>query len=195
MGPFMPTAQAPMSPFMPAAQAPMSQAGGVAAIGDPHLTNIYGQRFDLMRPGMYVLIHIPREAPVESTLLRVTADARRLGGACADLYFQEMNITGAWVNAQYAGGLHFQAWKVLDEKPSWVKFGKVQIKVAHGHTRQGILYLNFYVKHLDHAGFAVGGLLGEDDHLEAATPSKACVHQISFFQIAALNESNAPVFP
>merc|ERR1719424_2294371 len=130
-----------------------------------------------MRPDKYVLIHIPRDAPVESTFLRVEADARRLGGACADVYFQEMNITGAWVNAQYVGGLHFQARKVLAEKASWVKFGKVQIKVAHGHTQQGILYLNVYVKHLGHAGFAVGGLLGGDDHSGAATPPKACVHQ------------------
>jgi hypothetical protein len=157
----------------------MSVAGGVAAIGDPHLTNVYGQRFDLMRPGQYVLIHIPRGAPVENTLLRVEADARRLGGACADLYFQEMNVTGAWVNAQYAGGLHFEAHKGPDKKTSWVTIGRVQIKVAHGHTQHGILYLNFYVKHLGNAGFDVGGLLGEDDHLEAATPSKACSHQTS----------------
>jgi hypothetical protein len=162
-----------------AAGAGMSAAGGVAAIGDPHLTNVYGQRFDLMRPGQYVLVNIPRGASAENTLLRVEADARRLGGACADLYFQEMNVTGAWVNAQYAGGLHFQAQNVLDKKPSWVTFGKVQIKVAHGHTQQGTLYLNFYVKHLGQAGFEVGGLLGEDDHLEAATPSKACSHQTS----------------
>jgi len=172
----------------------MAGAGGMAAVGDPHLTNIYGQRFDLMRPGLYVLIHIPREAPVESTLLRVEADARRLGGACADLYFQELNITGAWVNAQYTGRLHFQARKVLDEKANWLKFGKVQIKVAHGHTQQGILYLNFYVKHLGHTGFAVGGLLGEDDHLEASIPPKECVHQTSLLQIAALSEHSVPVF-
>ena len=39
---------------------------------------------------------------------------------------------------------------------------------------KGVTYLNFYVKHLDRAGFAVGGLLGEDDHGEAATPSAGC---------------------
>ena len=39
---------------------------------------------------------------------------------------------------------------------------------------KGVTYLNFYVKHLGRAGFAVGGLLGEDDHGEAATPSAGC---------------------
>jgi len=189
----MSTAQAPMSTAASAQMAPaggvVSPAGGVAAVGDPHLTNIFGQRFDLMKPGKYVLIQIPQGALDESTLLRVEADARRLGGACADLYFQDINVTGAWVNAKDGGGLHFQARKVLDEKTNWVNFGKVQIKIAHGHTQQGILYLNVYVKHLANTGFVVGGLLGEDDHLEAATPPKACVHQVSLLQIAAVNDT------
>ena len=34
--------------------------------------------------------------------------------------------------------------------------------------------MNVYVKHLEWAGFAVGGLLGEDDHVDAATPGEGC---------------------
>ena len=62
-------------------------------------------------------------------------------------------------------------------------FGKVQVKVAHGHTRQGIQYLNFYVKHLGHAGFAVGGLLGEDDHKDVMIPPAICAHQTSLNKV------------
>jgi len=147
-----------------------------------------------MRPGKFVLIQIPKGERAEDALLRVQADTRRLGGQCADLYFQELNVTGAWAEAKYSGGLRFQARGELHEKPIWVKFGKVQIKVAYGRTNEGIQYLNFYVKHLGHAGFAVGGLLGDDDHKEAAKPSEACVHHTSLLQIAAPNEANMSVF-
>jgi len=94
-----------------------------------------------------------------------------------------INITGQWVEAKLAGGLRFQAPGVADESPNWMTFGKVQVKVAHGHTRQGIQYLNFYVKHLGHAGFAVGGLLGEDDHKDVMIPPAICAHQTSLNKV------------
>jgi len=166
-------------------------SGAISATGDPHLQNVHGERFDLMRPGKYVLIQIPKEELAENALLRVQADARRLGGQCADLYFQELNVTGAWAEASYTGGLRFQARGEAHEKPMWVKFGKVQIKVAYGVTNEGVQYLNFYVKHLGHAGFAVGGLLGEDDHKEAAMPSPACVHHTSLLQVGASEQREA----
>jgi len=162
------------------AATPIAAGGGVAATGDPHLQNVHGERFDLMKPGKHVLINIPRGSPVEKALLRVEAKASRLGGQCADMYFQEINITGQWVEAEVPDGLRFQAPGVADESRNWITFGKVQVKVAHGHTRQGIQYLNFYVKHLRNAGFAVGGLLGEDDHRAEMTPSKDCLHRVSF---------------
>ena len=87
------------------------------------------------------------------------------------------------MEAKLAGGLRFQAPGVADESPNWMTFGKVQVKVAHGHTRQGTQYLNFYVKHLGHAGFAVGGLLGEDDHKDVMIPPASCAHYISLFQV------------
>jgi len=131
-----------------------------------------------MRPGRHVLINIPKGDPVENALFRVEAEARRLGDQCADMYFQEINITGPWVEAQLAGGLRFQASGVTGESPKWMTFGKVQVKVAHGHTRQGVHYLNFYVKHLGHVGFAVGGLLGEDDHKDVMIPPTSCTNRV-----------------
>merc|ERR1740121_3385135 len=157
-------------------------AGGVAVTGDPHLQNIHGERFDLMRPGKHVLIHIPRGERVENSLLRVEAEARRLGAHCADMYFEELNLTGAWVEAKHTGGLRFQAQGMLDKKQTWIKTGKVELKVAHGRTHHGTQYLNFYVRHLGRTGFVVGGLLGEDDHRAAATPTQACLHQTSLVQ-------------
>jgi len=154
-------------------------AGGVAATGDPHLQNVYGERFDLMRPGKHTLLRIPLKQQVADALLRVEADAVHMGVQCTDMYFQELNITGAWAEAKRTGGFHFHADDGVDGAPSWEQFGKVEVKVAHGRTQEGSRYLNFYVKHLARTGFAVGGLLGEDDHSEAAMPLEACVQRHS----------------
>jgi hypothetical protein len=130
-----------------------------------------------MRPGKHTLIQIPRGQPAENALLDVEAKAVRLGNGCTEIYFQELNLTGAWVEAKWTGGLHFHAKDVNHGKSDWKHVGQVDVKVAHGHTLDGTQYLNIYFKHLGHVRFAVGGLLGEDDHTEAAKPSGACVRR------------------
>jgi len=156
-----------------------------AAVGDPHLQNMFGERFDLAKPGKSILVSIPRGTPVEDALLVVQADARQLGARCSDMYFQEINITGKWTNAD----LRYTAQVVNDETPQWSKFGPVELKVAHGHTEKGVTYLNLYVRHLGLAGAAVGGLLGEDDHTEAAAPSAACRKTMSLAKHATRSTS------
>jgi len=163
----------------PSSSSALPSSGGVAATGDPHLQNIHGERFDVMKPGRHVLIHIPRGEPAKSTLLRVEAEANRLGGQCSDMYFQRLNVTGAWAEATQPGGYHYESQSVVNETPDWISFGKLKLKVVHGRTQQGTPYLNFYVKHLGRAGHAVGGLLGEDDHSDAEAPPEACVQRLS----------------
>jgi len=148
-----------------------------SATGDPHLKNVHGERFDLMRQGKVVLINIPRGKPVEDALLVVGADVRRLGGHCAELYFQRLNVTGVWADEAHAGGFAFDAQTFREARAEWAKFGPLELKVVLGRTEKGIPYLNFLVKHLGAAGFDVGGLLGEDDHSEVATPEEQC-HKI-----------------
>jgi len=164
------------------APTPAPAPGPISAVGDPHLQNVHGERFDLMKPGKHVLINIPRGRQ-RNALLRVQADARQFGGHCTDMYFQELNITGAWVaSTKNIGGIHFSADDVVDGKATWEKFGKVELKVVHGRTRQGIQYLNLYVKHLDRTGLSVGGLLGEDDHSDAEVSPKECAQTLSLIQ-------------
>jgi len=160
----------------------VTKASGASATGDPHLQNIHGERFDLMRPGMSVLINIPRGTAAEDALLVVRANARHAGQQCSDMYFQELNVTGAWADAAQPGGFRFDAHDALDRKPTWMKLGPVGLKIVHGHTDMGIQYLNIFVKHLGRAGFPVGGLLGEDDHAEAAKPEAACQRTTSLSQ-------------
>jgi hypothetical protein len=162
------------------------------AIGDPHMQNIHGQRFDLMQPGLHALIQIPRGEPAEAALLRVEAEARHLGPACADVYFQSLNITGAWVDPRQAGGFRFRAQgsggRGLSE---WLKFGAVEAKVVRGQTRRGERYLNLHVRHLGEAGFSVGGLLGEDDHTVEATPVGACSRALALHQAGSVRRESS----
>jgi len=172
------------------------------AVGDPHLQNIHGQRFDLMRPGKHLLLTIPKGKP--NWFLRVEAQVRRMGAQCSDMYFQEINITGKWVDSgtKTRGGIFLQAQGGKDNKrkpgsvtslKGWKKFGPVELKVANGHTEQGIQYLNFYVKHLGRVGFVIGGLLGEDDHTAAATPVQSCQKVLSISKKLASQRHKASV--
>jgi hypothetical protein len=167
--------------LLPQASTPSAggAGAGASAVGDPHLQNIHGERFDLMKAGKHVLINIPRGAAADSALLRVQADARRAGGQCADMYFQKLNITGSWAEAKQARGYHYSASDRDIKAPKWVAFGKVELKVVHGRTDSGILYLNLYVKHLGRAGFAVGGLLGEDDHEDVSVAPESCAQRLA----------------
>ncbi|CAK0852786.1 unnamed protein product [Prorocentrum cordatum] len=194
-----------------------------SGFGDPHLTNMHGEHFDLYKQGVWghrpytdadpnqatswaqvwsmptpvprtgswatttvlcrrvygwrppqgvhTLIEVPRRARPEDVLLRVDADALRLGAACEDLYFEVVNITGRWTRLD--GGLQFFAQSGADNR-SWTQFGEVYLKVVRGHTASGIVYLNVFVKRLGRVSYPVGGLLGEDDHMAAATPGPEC---------------------
>jgi hypothetical protein len=161
-----------------------------SATGDPHLQNVHGERFDLMKEGKHILISIPRGESAELTLLRVQADARRLGGQCTDMYFQELNVTGSWAEAKHTDGYHYDASQSAVETPQWVEFGKVELKVVHGRTDSGLPYLNLYAKHLGRVGFAVGGLLGDDDHEDVSTPGAECMHRMSLQKIRARTYNN-----
>jgi hypothetical protein len=138
-----------------------------------------------MQAGRHVLIHIPRGAGTEGTLLRVEAEARSFGEACTEMYFQELNLTGRWTETRQDGGLRFRAAEAVPEEPKWLHFGRVDLKVVHGHTLKGVRYLNIYAKHLESTGFSVGGLLGEDDHSKVATPPAGCHRKVSLLALNA----------
>lgn len=154
----------------------------MSASGDPHLVNVQGQHFDLMKTGTHVLLHVPYLARPSNTLLRVEGDAERIGGACADTYFTSVNITGKWAEAKAhaccdANGLGFFFVAGTGKPHSgsrWMSFGKLQLKVVHGRTVGGTPYLNFFARNLKDTGFLVGGLLGEDDHGEEEAVSEVC---------------------
>lgn len=164
---------------------PIFNQQNVSATGDPHLQNIFGQRFDIMQPGRHVLLHIPRAASASATLLHVQADARHEGGQCADMYFKALNVTGAWVGTDG----HTYSADAPQKSHGWMTAGKVEFKVAWGHTLNGIQYLNFYVRHMKFVDHEIGGLLGMDDFKEAATSNAWCKDVIQLRQ--GISDRNA----
>ena len=124
------------------------------------------------------MLHIPKNADAQVTLLHVEAEVRLLTSSCMDMYFQVLNVTGAWAEAKQKGGLHFQAGETdSKEKSKWMSLGRVELKVVHGHTQEGLHYLNVFVRHLRRTGLVIGGLLGEDDHSQAAMSDPKCVRR------------------
>ncbi|CAK0841017.1 unnamed protein product [Prorocentrum cordatum] len=172
---------------------PGGAAGGATAVGDPHLQNIHGQRFDLMMPGKHVLVNVPRESDAENALLRVSAVASRLGGECQDIYFTELNITGFWAYAQRAGGYRFRAQRERSGSGKWFAVGKVWLKVVNAHTDAGTRYLNLFVKHLGRTGLAVGGLLGDGDHAGVSELPASCLKRMSLQRVSSSVSSAAPI--
>jgi len=152
------------------------EASEVSGTGDPHLRNLRGEHFDIYRPGVLPLLHVPRLAEPARTLLLVEADARRMSGVCS-IYFQVVTISGMWTNEskpiQFLANPHGapagRNWK------EWMRFGSIELKVAH--QTKGVDYLNVYARNVSKNGYEVGGLLGLDDHSAFATRPRECAHQ------------------
>jgi len=147
--------------------------------GDPHMQNMFGQRFDLMQQGKHTLVQIPRGARYEDSLLVVGAQVNRVGANCQDIYIIDVNVTGAWAEETGSGNLNFKAG--VDQphlEGKWLHFGPngyaVDLKLVQGKTNTKVTYLNVFVRNLAKVGRHVGGLLGEDSHELEAMPSFQC---------------------
>ncbi|CAK0818614.1 unnamed protein product [Prorocentrum cordatum] len=77
---FVPTPSPTSSPTMsPPSPTPAPAPAQSSAVGDPHMLNVHGERFDLTAPASHVWINISRGERAEKALLRVQANARRMG--------------------------------------------------------------------------------------------------------------------
>jgi rRNA maturation protein Nop10 len=145
----------------------------VSAVGDPHLSNVRGDHFDIYEPGKFVLLQVPQGAEPASTMLLVDADAVRMRDPCS-VYFQAVTVSGSWTNRsepiRFSADPHGKPrgadWK------RWMQFGTVELKVTY-HKKE-FEYLNVYAKGVGQTGHAVGGLLGLDEHAAIATRPPHC---------------------
>jgi len=147
-----------------------------SAVGDPHLSNMAGEHFDIYQPGTFTLLQVPRRPGAPgATLLRVEADARRMGDVCS-LYFQAVNISGTWTNQSkpiifVANARGFPDGMKYNQ---WMHFGPVDLKVKY--RKKGVEFLNIYANSVGRTGYAVGGLLGSDDHTAVSIRPRQCSH-------------------
>lgn len=169
--------------------APTTPSGEASAVGDPHLSNLRGEHFDIYRPGNLVLLQLPRRAQPARALLLVEADARRTMGDPCSVYFQAITISGAWTNQsepiRFVANPHGKPsgteWK------RWMHFGTVDLKVTY--RRKGTDFLNIYAKNLLGTGFAVGGLLGSDDHKEFSARPPKCSHRRAMLMASSVADA------
>lgn len=66
--------------------------------GDPHLTNLRGQKFDI-HDGLHRLVHYPRGAPEDEALLMVDAKAVDMGADanCYAIFLESVRMSGRWL--------------------------------------------------------------------------------------------------
>mmetsp|Transcript_6498 Transcript_6498/g.17709 ORF Transcript_6498/g.17709 Transcript_6498/m.17709 type:complete len:515 (-) Transcript_6498:96-1640(-) len=182
-------AAAAPAPMTGAASAVPAQSTSASAVGDPHMTSITGAKFDITRSGNHTLFHIPRFSAHEAALLDVNAFVKREGLACADMYINALHITGKWADDVQPGGFSFTADHRSHVSGRWMPFGKLELKVVHGKTNRGVKYLNLLAKHLSKVGAPIGGILGLDDHTEAATSDVHCKRTLSLLSLGASRRS------
>jgi len=155
--------------------------GGVAfaphaasSSGDPHMSNIKGELFDVKMHGFHTLLQVPRFAPPEAALLRVEGEVRNFGN-CRMQYLKRLNITGQWAEGIHKDGIFLDSdtpnrYTNLHLKHSYgqeFQFGPIAAKVEFHYTKKGLSFLNFYVTSVGDIQVPIGGILGLDDHAYA----------------------------
>jgi hypothetical protein len=80
---------------------PMMQTS--KAKGDPHVTNIHGDRFDINTAGMHTFLQIPRghAGPSSTAELSVWGKVDAPGENCKVMWIHEVNIAGTRVGGEY----------------------------------------------------------------------------------------------
>jgi len=74
------------------------ETASATAIGDPHLSNIQGKKFDV-HDGWHRLVHFPRGASESEALLKIDAHASMMPGqkSCYNVFFTSATLSGKWV--------------------------------------------------------------------------------------------------
>jgi len=90
----------------------------VRAVGDPHMVNVRGEKFDILRPGKYTFLSVPRSVPKRERFLSIQALVRapmkKKGGrhrrkhSCSgELFITALRVEGEWLGP--LGSLQFHA--------------------------------------------------------------------------------------
>jgi len=79
--------------------APAPPAPPSTAVGDPHITNLLGESFDVNKPGEYALLRVPFDDGLPPQL-EVRARMRAASGSPCGLWITEVVLSGEWVGEE-----------------------------------------------------------------------------------------------
>jgi len=96
--------------------APTPSPGGS---GDPHVVNVRGQHFEVFQLGEHTLVHLPRSAPANETLLDVKVKIAPcnhdlFSWNCKSRFIEDVNISGSLIGEKKS--VHFSAGKLIEKQ-------------------------------------------------------------------------------
>jgi len=191
----------PVTPAPTNAPAPLPD--DPTAIGDPHLTNTRGDKFNIMKSGLMEFLRVPYESASEEANLTVSATVEDMkDDKCSfDKRIASFNFGGTWLGGRVLDvTMHKPETHVISVlldgnrvTPSSqpLNIGSVlQLHISREHLSIGFThlgvdsarldvshdgpYLNMRATSLSSLYSRIGGLLGEDDHADASGPVAGC---------------------
>jgi len=67
--------------------------------GDPHVTNIKGESFDILQAGTFKMLSLQSRAPASTEIfLEVNTKISRLGEECSEAYIEQISLSGSWLS-------------------------------------------------------------------------------------------------
>jgi len=168
--------------------------------GDPHVTNLAGNNFDILALGSFSLLHFTQS---NVTLFKAEGMIDRLGELCTQTFVKKLTFSGAWITeVEQITLLEMQAkpedtGSALEMRLSsgtWEAPRNISSEITSTSSTEIILrlhkvtltintashwgwnYLNLHFYGTSHVSKEVhlGGLLAYDDFTRAATPSGNC---------------------
>jgi hypothetical protein len=178
-----------------------TKSSTVSAVGDPHMINVKGEKFDLVRSGRIQLLRVPLEAVAEEANLTVDAMivdmAGSIDGCTTAPYIQTVTFGGRWLGGRSlavsskAGKMQVLLdgmWPMVSAQPEAIgsvklayvhptamelQVGDASVRVSHG-VQMFHFFLNMQASSLSSLGYTLGGLLGGDDHRPFSTLPSEC---------------------
>lgn len=68
-----------------------------AAVDDPHITSVSGDRFDVYKPGDHEFLVLPKGATPKTADLYISGKVRKIGERENDLWIRQLKVQGKWV--------------------------------------------------------------------------------------------------
>merc|ERR1712032_75938 len=179
-------------------------SSAASVVGDPHVQNLQGEKFDIMVTGRVSLVEYPRRAVNHK--VRVNAFVARVG-RCEQTFIEQIDIMGSWVSssndvsrisiAARPGNNHSFVIRQDDSEwnpansPAVFRFPenfRIDVELNRHHEWS---FLEIRANGLRSLQEEVGGVLGLDSH-DTISTERTCEGLVSTFATVQLMEQRKP---